>query len=117
MVPVSFGSVPSWPGNPLWQALLFKLKAHGVIPGVSQVGEPISHAHYKQNGGIAAHRNTGGASFDLGERRSAYRCPLRGDLCANAPPPSCIPDILAELMHGTHNWKRQRLGELLFSHD
>ena len=39
-----FLALLSWPTDSLGQTLLFKPEAHGVIPGVSQFGEPIGHA-------------------------------------------------------------------------
>ena len=41
--------------NPLRKVLLFTLKAYGIIRRISQVGESVSHTHYKQDGGIVSY--------------------------------------------------------------
>jgi hypothetical protein len=36
------------PANPLRQMLLLKLEAYRVVFRISEVGEPLDHAHHKQ---------------------------------------------------------------------
>jgi len=70
---------------------LFKLEADGIVSRVGDVRKAFGHAHYKEDGGVDAHGDTGIALFNLEECHSADRGALRHDGHGDtAPPPSPI---------------------------
>src|SRR5262249_15452598 len=96
------------PANPLRQMFLFELQAYRVVLVVGELSQAIRQPQDKENGRIVAHRHAGIALFNLDQSRAADGSALCGDLSRYAPPPSCVPYIVAELAQGTRDGYRKR---------
>jgi hypothetical protein len=77
--------------------MLLELETYRIIP---RVGEPIRHADYEQNEGVASHRYTGFAFLDFDQCRPANRRSRCGNFCGNASPSPRVTYIVAELAQG-----------------
>jgi hypothetical protein len=77
--------------------MLLELETYRIIP---RVGEPIRHADYEQNDGVASHRYTGFAFLDFDQCRPANRRSRCGNFCGNASPSPRVTYIVAELAQG-----------------
>jgi hypothetical protein len=77
-----------------------KLKADRIIFRIGQLRDALDHAHYKKDGCIDSDGDAGIAFFDLDERCSADRGPLRRRYHGNAPATPSVPYIMAQFAQG-----------------
>jgi hypothetical protein len=86
---------------------LFELAADRVLYGIGKPGKTLDEAQDEEDGCIVSDRYGGVALFDPVQRHAAERGALGEDGDGNAPPPSGVADILAELADGPQNGYRK----------